>query len=188
MAKIEIPHNMNFTYNDELREVPEDSTQMLKGIEWLNEELIRVSPTDALQSALVLHNLCVYSRITGDYKTAETCGKDAINVFKEKGKSELVFFMKLRMAQLFHYKKNYTQADEIYVKAQKTIEKSKSAQVKKYFEFVLFHLGCLKFEKGFFAEANSLFARALDERLIAGDLQKIQACEKALRLVNEKIN
>lgn len=188
MAKIDIPFNMNYSYSDNLREVPEDSTQMLKGVDWLNEELIRVSPIDQLQSAMLLHMLCVYCRITGDYKSAETCGKDAIKVFKEKGKSELGFFMKLRMAQVFHYKNSYSTAGDIYTQALETIEKSKSAQVKKYLEFVLFHYGCLKFERKFYAEANSLFSRALDARLIAGDIQKIKDTEYALRLVNEHLN
>ena len=184
---MQIPFNMKFTYGDDMREVPEDATDLLKGIEWLNEELIRVSPVDTLQSAVILLNLCVYGRISGDYKAAQTCGLDALKVFSEYKKSEEAFLTKLRLAQVCHYQGKFAKANDVYSQALETVEKSKSQQVKKYSEFILFHWGCMKFEQRFYGEASSLFARALDERLILGDIEKIQQAQQAMGRVNDKL-
>lgn len=187
MSKLDIPFNMNFSYGDDLREVPEDSEQMRKGLEWLQDKLVELGPEDAGKAAGLLTQIAGYARIMGDFPLSEKCFKDSIRVFEEAGKTELVFLNKLRMAVLYQHMKNYTKSSEIYTGAIKFIRASKSAKVQNYLDFALQHYGKQLYEQKRFKDALDHFMEAYELRLAKGDLDLMSSTEIAISKAKEAI-
>lgn len=187
MSKLDIPFNMEFSFGDDLREVPEDSEQMRKGLEWLQDKLVELGPEDSSKAALLLTQIAGYARIMGDYTLSEKCFLDSIRVFEEAGKTELVFANKLRMAVLYQHQKNYTKSSEIYTKSIHFIRNSKNSKVKNYLDFALQHYGKQKFEQKMFKEALDLFMEAYELRLAKGDLDLMSSTEIAINAAKEAL-
>lgn len=187
MSKIEIPFNMNFSYGDDLREVPEDSGQMKKGLDWLQDKLVELGPEDAVKAGALLTQIAGYARIMGDFKLSEKCFLDAIKIFEEEKKNEHVFVNKLRMGVLYQHMKNYTKSTEIYTKSIKFIRSSSSPQVKKFLDFAIHHYGKLKYEQKMFSEALDLFMEAYELRMVKGDLELMSSTEFAINKTKEQL-
>lgn len=183
----EIPFNMNFLFGDDLREVPEDTEQMRKGLDWLQDKLVEIAADESAKAAVILSQIGGYARIMGDLKLSEKCYVDAIKVFEELKKTEQVFAMKLRLAIVYQYKGNFTKSSEIYTKAIQMIRSSKAQAVQGYLDFAIHHYGKQKFEQGFYSEALELFMEAYELRIIKGDLSLISSTEFAINKTKEKL-
>ncbi len=171
MAAItEFPFNMNFTYGDDLKEVPEDAVAMKKGADWLQEKIDELDESDKVQQTILLSQLSGFARILGDLDLAETSIVQAIEILKEFKREDQIFAMNLRLAIVYQYRANFAKADQIYTSSLKEIETSGDKKLKKYHDFVLQHYGKLKFDQGFYKEALDYFMRAYEERIVKGDL------------------
>ncbi len=187
MKPSDIPFNMNFSFGDDLREVPEDSEQMRKGLDWLQDKIVELAADEGSKAGVILSQIGGYARIMGDLSLSEKCYLDAIKVFEELKKSEQVFAMKLRLAIVFQYKGNFTKSSEIYTKCIELTRTSKSSAVQSYLDFALHHFGKQKFEQGFYSEALDLFMEAYELRIIKGDLSLISSTELAVNKTKEKL-
>ncbi len=187
MKKSDIPFNMNFSFGDDLREVPEDSHQMKKGLDWLQDKLVELGPEDNKKAAVILSHIGGYARIMGDLELSEKCYLDAIKVFEELKMSEQVFASKLRLAVTYQHKGNTSKSSEIYTKAIKVIKGSKSQSVRGYLDFALQHYGKQKFEQKLYQEALNLFMEAYELRIIKGDLELLSSTELAISKTREKL-
>lgn len=187
MKKSDIPFNMEFSYGDDLREVPEDTHQMKKGVDWLQDKLVEIGPDDNKKAAVLLTHLGGFARIMGDYDLSEKCYLDAARAFEELKMSEQVFATKLRLAVTYQHKGNTTKSSEIYMKAIKMMKESKSQSVRSYLDFALQHYGKQKFEAKLYQEALDLFMEAMELRIIKGDLDLISSTEFAIAKTREKL-
>lgn len=188
MKKSDIPFNMEFSYGDDLREVPEDTHQMKKGLDWLQDKLVELGPDDNKKAAVLLSHIGGFARIMGDFDLSEKCYLDAARVFEELKMSEQVFATKLRLAVTYQYKGNHTKSSEIYSKAIQVIRSSKSQSVKAYLDFALQHYGKQKFEMKLYQDALDLFMETLELRIIKGDLELISSTEFAISKTREKLD
>jgi tetratricopeptide (TPR) repeat protein len=187
MKQSDIPYNMSFSYGDDLREVPEDSEQMRKGLDWLQDKIVELAPEDTKKSAVLLSMIGGYARIMGDLDLSEKCYHDAIKAFEELKATEQVFAAKLRLAVTYQFQKKYSKSTEIFEKAIKIMRSSKSPAVRNYLDFALQHFGKQKFEQGFYAEAMDLFMEALEQRIVKGDLELISSTELAINKTKDKL-
>lgn len=188
MKASDIPFNMNFSYGDDLREVPEDSEQMRKGLDWLQDKVVELGPDDSKKAAVLLAQIGGYARIMGDFELSEKCYLDAIKAFEDLKASEQVFATKLRLAVTFQYQRKFSKSTEIYEKAIKIMRSSKSASVRNYLDFAIQHFGKQKFEQGFFSEALDYFMEAYELRIVKGDLDLVASTEFAINKTKEKLD
>ncbi len=188
MAAItEFPFNMNFTYGDDLKEVPEDAVAMKKGADWLQEKIDELDESDKVQQTILLSQLSGFARILGDLDLAETSIVQAIEILKEFKREDQIFAMNLRLAIVYQYRANFAKADQIYTSSLKEIETSGDKKLKKYHDFVLQHYGKLKFDQGFYKEALDYFMRAYEERIVKGDLELLSSTEFAIAQTRKKV-
>lgn len=188
MKTSDIPYNMKFSYGDDLREVPEDSEQMRKGLDWLQDKIIELAPDDTKKAAVLLAQIGGYARIMGDFDLSEKCYHDAIKSFESLKATEQVFATKLRLAVTYQFQKKFTKSTEIYEKAIKIMRSSKSPAVRNYLDFALQHFGKQKFEQGFFQEALDFFMETYELRIVKGDLDLVASTEFAINKTKEKID
>ena len=177
---MEYPHNMNYTYGRDLKEVPEDAVAMKKGLDWLLEKLESTPAEDKVELIKVNSQISNFARILGNLDLAETCIVDAISLLKEFDREDQVFAMNLRLGAIYHYQKNYIKAEEVFSSSLKAVEQGTISKIGKYSDFILYSYGKLKFEQGFFKEALDLFLAAYEQRLIKGDLELISATDFAI--------
>lgn len=187
MKASDIPFNMKFSYGDDLREVPEDSEQMRKGLEWLQDKIVEVGSDDPKKSAVLLSQIGGYARIMGDFDLSEKCYLDAIKSFEELKATEQVFAAKLRLAVTYLHQRKFTKSTEIFEKAIKIMRGSKSPAVRNYLDFALQHFAKQKFEQGFYKEALDMFMETYELRLIKGDLELLASTEFAINKTKAKI-
>lgn len=187
MKASDIPFNMNFSYGDDLREVPEDSEQMRKGLDWLQDKIVELGPDDTKKAAVLLSQIGGYARIMGDLDLSEKCYLDAIKAFEELKASEQLFAAKLRLAVTFQYQRKFSKSTEIYEKAIKIMRTSKSPAVRNYLDFALQHYAKQKFEQGFYSEAMDMFMETLELRIVKGDLDLVASTELAINKTKEKL-
>jgi tetratricopeptide (TPR) repeat protein len=186
MKKDEIPFNMNFTYGNDLREVPDDPEQMRKGVDYLKEKLEEEQDGGAAEAAL-RSQLAGYCRIMGDLELAKEHYQKAKDILKEAGKEQHIFAIQLRMAIVYQWDGRFKNADEIYSKSIEKSRRSSDKTIQKYLDFALQHYGKSKFEQGQFDSALDCFMEALELRLIKGDLTLIESTQKAIEVTRSKL-
>ena len=184
----DFPFNMEYTYAEDLREVPIDAVAMKKGLDWLEEKLSEVSDDDKVQQTILYSQLSGFARILGDLDLAEQYIVQALEILKEFNRPDQIFAMNLRLAIILQYRGNYSKASEIYTNSIKEIEESKDKKKLKYLDFVFQHYGKLKFDQGFYKEALDFFMRAYEERIIKGDLELISSTEFAIAQTRKKLD
>lgn len=182
----DIPFNMKFNYGDDLREVPEDSEQMRKGLAWLQERLEEIGAEETAKASVLLNHISGFARIMGDFELAEKSIIDALRILEELGKKEQVFAMKLRMAIIFHYQKRFSKAEEIFSKALDLVRKGNKG-AKKYSDFIFHHYGKLKFDQKFYRDSLDLFMEAYEARMVKGDLELLASTERAITSCRVKL-
>jgi len=182
----DIPFNMKFDYGDDLREVPEDSEQMRKGLGWLQERLEETNAEEAAKASILLNHISGFARIMGDFDLAEKSILGAISILEDLGKKEQIFAMKLRMAIIFHYQKRFSKAEEIFSIALGLVRKGNKGAVK-YSDFIFQHYAKLKFDQKFYRDAMDLFMEAYEARMVKGDLELLASTEHAITICRSKL-
>lgn len=187
MKKDEIPFNMEITYSDDLREVPESPDQMRKGLEWLKEKIPTSGEGDPKELGALLSLTAGYARIMGDLDYAEECASKALEIFEGLKKPEFILMMKLRLAVIAQYRKSYIKSGDTFNKAIDYMRKSSNDSIKRHLEFALQNYGVQKFEQGFYRDAFELFSEAHSLRIVKGDVRLVKASEKAMNETRKRL-
>lgn len=185
MSDVTSKFNMDFYYAEDLREVPKNPEEMRRGIEQLKDSLEKED--DELKRASLMSQIGSYARIFGDLDLAENMYNDALSVIENKGKVHHVLAIKLRLAIVYQWKKEYSKADNIFSKSIKHIEKTRDENVQKYLDFACQHYAKSLFEQGLYQRALDHLIRALELRLEKGDMSLVESTQKAIQICRDKL-
>lgn len=186
MKLSDIPFNMEFEVGEDLKEVPLDPGQMQKGTEWIKEKMAEKDISLA-KSAVLMGHIGVFCRILGDLEQSELMLKEALVIFENEELQPQIIQTEIRLASTYHWMKNYKGSTELLLDSIKKINKSSDAKSKKFLDFSYQHLGKLKLEQGFLEVSLDYFMKALETRVIKGEVSLVESTEKALTLVKKLI-
>jgi tetratricopeptide (TPR) repeat protein len=168
-----IPFNMTFHFNKELREVPNDKKEMLQGIQWLKT---------CGESNSNVHGLIgVYARIVEQLDESEEYLRLAI---EHADNEKSVCINELRLAHTYQWKKQFQQANSLFQKLFHQLETSHVYA--DYKDFLFQHYGKNLFDQGLYGEALKYFQKALEIRFVKGDPELIASVELAIEVCTKK--
>ncbi|KGX91698.1 hypothetical protein N781_04020 [Pontibacillus halophilus JSM 076056 = DSM 19796] len=172
-----LPFNMEYVYGKQLREVPVNADDMLKGTNYLID-LLHNDLVEKRTKAKWCSWIGVYSRILGDVSVSEQYLLQSINLYKELDDYNQIFVSSLRLAVTYQWKGQYDQA--IACLQQLLSEVDGRTELETYRDFVYQHLGKCYFEQGAYREAIDFFMKAYVIRQVKGDEKLLQSTEYAL--------
>jgi tetratricopeptide (TPR) repeat protein len=189
----DIPYNIDFSFDDNLREVPKDPKDMHRAIDYLEVRLIEESQDDYERMRLsgIVGTLYL---ILGDYEMAEEHINGAIassNNLRDR-RSQLHNLM--RLAQIYQYRQHYDLADRIFKQIIQACEASRDATNPnrnnpfiKELDIVYHEYGKCLFDQGDYEIALHLFEKALKIRQFHNDPALIALTEHAIRVTGDKL-
>lgn len=182
----DVPFNMNYTILDNLRDEPVDFVQMQKGIDFLIEDYNSI--TDPIDKAYALSRIGNFQRKCWQLDKAEASHKEAFEFFRENKQMAALVCVGIRLAHVYHWKENYGKAQDLFVRCLDICRKSNDQNVKRYEHFCLQHMGKCYYDQSIFKEALNCFLRALDLRLLEGNVELINSTTQAIAVTKEKLD
>ncbi|WP_232276973.1 tetratricopeptide repeat protein [Paenibacillus sp. 481] len=174
----EIPFNMNFEFDHQLRELPVDLDAMKRGIAFLKLQFELVA--DGKTAGLI----GVYSRIVRDLEDAEYYLRMAVQFHEQAGNDSGIVANQIRLANALHWADQFDEADQLLLQTLDKVQQEESLQG--YEDFVCQHLGKSKFDQRKYSEALTWFEQALAIRRQKGNDELIQSSENSIRVTRLK--
>ena len=162
----DIPYNLSYAFDADLREVPVDPESMAKAIDWLLERL-QSSPDEPD----VLSWLGVCCRMLRRESEAEGYLLKALQILEDA--SPGAFVARLRLAHVYQWQGRFDEAGALFRRLLHEVETR--SDLRQYEDFVYQHFGKFFFDLGEYGDAEGWFRRALDlrrERGASPDLLK----------------
>lgn len=175
MKLSDIPFNVGFHFDENLREVPDDPAEMAKAIDFLLRTRKSVEDPELVR---IYGWLSVFSRILGDLEPAHWFTVEAISIANEIGDMKSRVQNRIRLASVYQWQSNYNMADLIYESV--VLQCELEEDVQQYLDFALQHFGKSLFEQGRYRDAAERFQQALDIRLASGNEELIASSRYAL--------
>lgn len=186
MKSSEIPFNMKIHYDEQLNEQAINFEEMEKGVDFLKEKYESL-PDKGAKGVVLLGQIGSYLRVLNQLPEAEKTFEKAQKIIKEHDLPHIAMAIDLRMALIHLAKKKYVPANKIFEDALKTIKESDDKKLTQLSDFALFHYARSKFAEGCLQEARDMVTRALELRLVKGDLEVIEHTQNVLGTINQKI-
>jgi hypothetical protein len=178
-VKVEdIPFNMQYSIDLTLRERAEDVGSMKQGIKFLREKL--AEETDDYISAGLLSMIGSYERIVFELSESETALELSIEKYKAAGKKAQALGAKLRLAITYQWKKEFIEADNIFMETITKLENTEEPKLLHYLNFALQHYAKSLFEQHRNELALENFVAVLEYRLVAGDMKLIEDTQNCI--------
>ena len=177
-------YNLNFTFDKNLRDIPENPGEMKFFVLEQKQKLASVS--DPLKRVKVMMNIGVYSRLLNELKEAESFLNKAMKLIS-KHDLGLKFWVinGIRLAHVHQWKKDYETSEKMFYNIIKICKSKK--EVSNYLHFAFQHLGKLYFDMSKYSIALQNFEKALRIRREIGDKNLIESAQFAIDLTKEKI-
>ncbi|WP_025028912.1 tetratricopeptide repeat protein [Caldalkalibacillus mannanilyticus] len=170
----EIPFNMQVYFDEQLRDIPEDTNEMQQGIRYLQDCVHR-------DDSSVLHGLIgVFCRIVGRLDEAERHLTKAISLYQKEGNISSVLANKIRLAHVYQWKNEFAKADSLYEEILEQIVTKQ--QGRHLLDFTYQHYGKSKFDQQEYRGAYELFEKALRIRVKKNSEELVQSTEHAMRI------
>ncbi|HDR6316757.1 TPA: hypothetical protein QCU53_003549 [Bacillus thuringiensis] len=160
-----IPFEMGYTFDENLREKPLSLAEMKQGIVFLKEHLHKKS-LYGKNCGLI----GVYERIAGNLSESKYYVQEAIAYYTNLNNKEGLFVNKLRLAHTYHWEQNFHTANTLFTELQHVLP-----NVPTYEDFFYQHYGKSKLDEGDFHTALTYFQRTLQIRLQKGNEELIHS-------------
>lgn len=171
MSAPTLSYNVNYTFDDNLREVPVAPQEMQCAIFALETQVF--AEQDLYERMKLYGLLGTYCRIMGHLSQAEThiyLALTAANALRDKS-AQIVNL--LRLAHVYQWQGRYATADRLFEQIIFVCEIAKdnlpTSPIGAYLDFAYQHMGKSKFDQGDYARAAKFFQRALNIRKEKGD-------------------
>jgi len=176
--------NLKYTFNTDLREVPDNSKDISKYILEKNKELkILDEPKERVK---VLGEIGSYSRILENLDEAEKYLNEAMSLIEEHDLGIKLWVQNgIRLAHLYQWQGRYEIAEQMFYDIEEMCEVKKD--VSSYLHFVIQHIGKFNFQVGSFDEALECFEEALALRENLGDQSLIDSSKYAITMTKVAI-
>ncbi|OQR53679.1 hypothetical protein [Bacillus sp. CDB3] len=160
-----IPFEMGYTFDENLREKPISLAEMKQGIVFLKKYL---------QKGNVYGKDCgligVYERIAGNLSESKYYLQEAIEYYTQTDNIQGLFINKLRLAHTYHWERKFSAANTLFIELLETLP-----NLPAYEDFFYQHYGKSKLDEGYFHTALSYFQKALKIRLRKGNEELIHS-------------
>lgn len=180
----DIPHDMDFLFGPNLREVPVSKIQMLYGMMYIKDQL---ENNQFSEEEIGKWNglLGVYLRIVGELKESERHLNIAIQVYNDLDQPRNTFINKLRLAHTYQWWDKFNLSNQMFADMQALAETD--SEYTDLLDFVYQHNGKNQFDQKEFKTALSFFEKALkirqgsnNQEIITSSETAIEACEYRL--------
>lgn len=177
MKLAEIPYNVSFHFDEELRDVPDDPDGMEKAVDFLLTASRHADLEDA-ELVSIYGWLGVFCRMLGDLTPARRFTLQAIALADEIGDKQASIQNHIRLANVLQWQGDFTAADLMYESL--VLQCGLEEDLQQYLDFALQHFGKSLFDQGRYREAAGMFQQALDLRLAGGKEDLITSARHAL--------
>ncbi len=177
-------YNLNFTFDKNLRDIPENPKEMEFFVLEQKQKLVSVSAT--LKRVKIMMSIGGYSRMLNKLEEAKEFLSEAMGLIKKHDlELKLWVISGIRLAHVYQWKKDYKISEQMFYNVIKVCESKK--EVYTYLHFAFQHLGKLYFDMSKYDIALQNFERALKIRKDIGDKDLIKSTQFAIDLTKEKI-
>ncbi|SDC14225.1 hypothetical protein [Shouchella lonarensis] len=182
MSTKTIPYDMGFIFDEHLREIPNCTEEMTKGIAYLKEQLHETE--DQTEQTRLLGQMGVYLRMVGSLGESCEVLKKALSHARQAQLPQRMFVNQLRLAHTYQWMGNFSRSNEIFARLQREVEKEELMHLRSFFYQ---HQGKNLFDQGRYIEARDCFRTALAIRREEGaDEELLASSEKALAVCGHK--
>lgn len=173
--------NLNYSFGDDLKEIPDDQGQFDQAIEYLKEQLEKES--SQLELTKVHSKLGSLLRIRGRLDESLNHHLMAEKILDGLSEPRLAVLNKIRLASTFQFLKSYDQATEILKACINSIEGSPESS--DIIDFAFQHLGKVYFDQREVEKAEVAFLKALEIRKVKGDQELVASTTQALNAIQK---
>jgi tetratricopeptide (TPR) repeat protein len=172
-------YNLNYSFNTDLREVPENKEQMLAYVCASKNKL--ESTREPSERVKILGEMGSYLRILENLDQAEEFLNEAMSLIDEHDLGIKLWVQNgIRLAHIYQWQGRYELAEQMFYDLEEMCELKK--EVSEYLHFVLQHIGKFNFQVGSFDEALECFKEALALREKSGDQSLIDSSMYAIAM------
>lgn len=176
------PFNLNYKFNADLREVPEDRASMQAYIDFVLKELKKLQPDQIRLSVKFLGEVGSYARILGKNEVALQCLSKSLDLINENDLGLRLWAVhSIRYGEVLRAQKDELGAETAF---RSVLEMCRRHQdISDLSDFALQHLGKLKIDQRQYKEAQGLLEESLKIRKQKGVKELIDSSELALRVL-----
>lgn len=178
-----IPFDISYYIDDNLRDVPNSPTQMQQAIDFLQSEFNNIN--DIHRQIYLAGLIGGYARMLHNFQTAEQALITALKLCNRLKDEKLKIANSIRLAHLYQWQQQYKLSEDLFDKV--LIQCKTNPKVKSYLDFAYQHLGKCKFDQNKYQQAQFYFERALELRQQKGDSSLIDSTQLALNIVKQRI-
>ena len=168
-----------YSFDENIREVPKDLSELRKYIQELKSGLPYLE--DPVELVTALGELGANLRILGELHAAETCLVEALEVIEiEKLPMMYQVQNRLRLAHVYQWQKNFRMSNLLFASTLETCRAH--AELSSYLDFALLHSGKNLFDQQKYGDALIYFEEALlIRRERKANLEQIASSEWAIQ-------
>jgi tetratricopeptide (TPR) repeat protein len=189
----DIPYNIDFTFDNNLREIPENPEDMIRAIDYLETRLIEESQDDYERMRLSGMVGTLYL-ILGDDEMAEEHINTAIASSNNLRDRQAQLRNLMRLAQVYQFRKQFMLADRIFKQVIQAYEASRDASHPNRNSIFMTDLdmayqqyGKCLFDQGDYEIALHMFEKALNIQQHKQGHFSIASTQHAIQVTTEKL-
>lgn len=177
-------YNLNYTFNDQLRDVPENPKDMLNYI--LEEKEKLKSIKEPKKRVEVLGKIGSFARMLEELDDAEAFLGEALELINEHDLGVRLWVANgIRLAHVYQWMRAFDIAEEMFFNIVEMCDEKK--EVSEYLNFALQHFGKFYFDLGEYEEALEYFEEAMELRKTIGDDSLIKSTQFAIDVTKKHI-
>ena len=178
-----LPYDLTYRYDDTLRPIPNNPTEMALAIQYLLEAAAnpRGSTVDRVRQ---LGRAGIYRATLGELDSAEALLNEALELAGALDNARQHVVLRLRLGQVYQWQGRYPEADRLF--ADEIARCRADARVADYLDFALQHAGKCQFDQGRYEAAIACFREALALREQKGMEESIESTRYALDVAQQR--
>lgn len=185
MSQGDIPFDLSFHFNAELRDVPNRPEEMQAAVVWLAERVGDLA-LDERRRAQLAGMLVVCARMLHDYPAALAAAQTALALADRLGDARLALVNQARLAHVYQWQGDFARSNALFGKLLDAC--ATNPDLASYRDSICQHAGKNLFDQGRYAEAAALFEEALALREQRGNAELIASAQLALRVTRERLD
>lgn len=177
-------YNLNYTFNDQLRDIPDNPKDVLNYI--LKEKEKLKSIKEPKKRVEVLGKIGSFARMLEELDDAEAFLGEALKLINEHDLGVRLWVANgIRLAHVYQWMGAFDIAEEMFFNIAQMCEEKK--EVSEYLNFTLQHFGKFFFDLGEYEEALEYFEKAMELRKTIGDDSLIKSTQFAIDVTKKHI-
>lgn len=173
---VEIPFDVSYHIGEDLRDIPNNATQMRHALSWLCSQL--EEETDRDRQITLLGLMGSYARMLQQLSTARRYISEAIEQAQSIRDSRLETINRIRLAHICHWQEHYAESEALFEEV--IVSCQRSAELSEYLDFAYQHAGKCKYDQQQYEAALVYFEKARSLRIEKADPSLIHSTQYAI--------